>query len=183
MVEALKETIEKHLLTPQQLLDKYKDYLDFISNYYHRSLEKDDAYNQAYMELLGIYREFPTITDKKLKNKVTHKLWSYVRKERRNRIKNIGFGVSLNDKKNIFKKDISNEVNDQIIQEYLRNNNRLIPVNILESIEEKQEKEIINMYFFYGYKEKEIAKYYNLSHQRINKIKSRALKKIKNFLL
>ena len=110
-------------------------------------------------------------------------LWNYIRKERRNRIKNIGFGVSLNDKKNIFKKDISNEVNDQITQEYIRDNNRLIPVNILESIEDKQEKEIINMYFFYGYKEKEIAKYYNLSHQRINKIKSRALKKIKNFLL
>lgn len=182
MAETLKEITEPHLLTPQHLLDKYEKYLDFISTKFkYKGLEKDDVYNQAYLELLELYLQFPGITEKKLKNKVTHKLWNYLRKEQRywNNNTNIDAILDVDDEEN----DKWNVIDKQTAKVYFRDYNRSIPFDILESIEEKQGKEIINMYFFYGYKEKEIAKYCNLSQQRINKIKSRALKKIKEFLL
>ena len=64
-------------------------------------------------------------------------------------------------------------------------------MNLIQKIEidkamiilNSREQTIIKMYYIDGYKEREIADRYNLTHQRINKIKSRALEKMKNFLL
>lgn len=178
MVIELKEKIETSLLTPQQLLDKYEKYLNYISTYFkYKGLEKDDVYNQAYLELLELYLQFPGIIEKKLKNKVTHKLWNYYRKEKRHWDNNTNLDaiLDLDDEEN----DNWNEIDKKTAREYLRNNNRSVPIDILDL----REKEIIKMYYNFGYKEKEIANYYNLSHQRINKIKSKALKKMKNALL
>lgn len=173
------------LLTPQeQLLDEYESYLDFISTYFWRKgLEKKDVYNQAYLKLYETHQEFPTITDKILKNKVTHTLWNYLRKEQRYRKKYFSFEDLYSDKKTCSERKFSDKVGDQITEEYVRDNDRLFSINILGSIEDEQEKEILNMYLLYGYKDREIADFYKLSHQRINKIKSRALKKIKEYLL
>ena len=40
----------------------------------------------------------------------------------------------------------------------------------LDSLENR-EKSILHLYFFCGYKEREIAKYYNVNQQRISRIK------------
>ena len=82
---------------------------------------------------------------------------------------------ALLDKNNNF----LDEREKQNAKEYSKNYYPKIPIDILDLREQK----IIKMYYFLGYKEKEIANYFNLSHQRVNKIKSRALKKLKNALL
>ena len=82
MVIELKEKIETSLLTPQQLLDKFERLLSSISKQYSRKgLKKDDAYQQAYLELLEIYLQYPEITDDKLVRKVYDKLRNYYRRE------------------------------------------------------------------------------------------------------
>ena len=178
MVKALKETIETHLLAPQQLLDKYKDYLDFISNKFkYKGLEKNDVYNQAYLELLKLCLQFPETTDIKLKSKVTHKLENYYRKEKKHWDNDISINAILDEDDD--EDDKPNVIDKQTAKEYFRTCNRSIPTDILDL----REKEIIDMYYFFRYKEEEIANHYNLSHQRINKIKSKALKKMRNALL
>lgn len=175
MIETLKEKIKIHLLTPQQLLDKYEKNLYYLScKYARKGLEKDEAYNQAYLELLEIYLQTPEITDFKPIRKASDKLRNYYRKELKYWNNNISLDALLDKNSNFLE-----EREKQNAKEYSKNYYPKIPIDILDLREQK----IIKMYYFLGYKEKEIANYFNLSHQRVNKIKSTALKKMKNALL
>jgi RNA polymerase sigma factor for flagellar operon FliA len=66
-------------------------------------------------------------------------------------------------------------------------------MNILENILEKnnleegyklltkREKKVINLYYLEGYKDEEIAVFYNLTRQAINYVRKKGIKKLKIF--
>ena len=58
--------------------------------------------------------------------------------------------------------------------------NILIGVNLKEGYTRltKREKNIINLYYLEGYKEEEIAKFYGVSQQAVNKSRKKGIKKL-----
>ena len=45
----------------------------------------------------------------------------------------------------------------------------------------KREKKVINLYYLEGYKDEEIAVFYNLTRQAINYVRKKGIKKLKIF--
>ena len=45
----------------------------------------------------------------------------------------------------------------------------------------KREKKIINLYYLKGYKDEEIAVFYNLTRQAVNYIRNKGINKLKTF--
>ena len=202
------------LPTPQQkLLDKFERLLNKISNQYvNKGLNREDAYQQAYLELLETYLQYPEITDRKLINKVYDNIRTYYRREINYRSKKTSLDFILDgdddeDDENLSKLDIFinkkyshyyHQINqtdrleieaDQLTRTEI--NKSLFDLNLIQKtvinkafdILGSREKQIIKMYFFLGYREEEIATYFKVSQQRINLIKNKALMKMSNTLL
>lgn len=58
---------------------------------------------------------------------------------------------------------------------------KILIADVIDNLEER-EKNILDMYYWCGYKEREIAKYHNISQPRINQIKNRALGRCKKLM-
>ena len=55
---------------------------------------------------------------------------------------------------------------------------KILISDVMENLR-RRERKILDLYYNFGYKEREIAKHYNISQQRVNKIRNRALEKCK----
>jgi RNA polymerase sigma factor (sigma-70 family) len=130
------------------ILTKYKDFLNRISNKY-KYLGKEDIYNQAIVYLLEAYSD-PGIKDNEAY--ALARIRTLVRKA--DREKTINYGLEINREES--KSGISFE-------------------ELLNKLTDSTQRNILNLYYNYGFTQKEIAESLGLSQQYVSKLYKKSL--------
>jgi RNA polymerase sigma factor (sigma-70 family) len=131
------------------ILTTHKDFLNRLSNKY-KYLGKEDIYNQ-----LVVYF-FESYTDPGIKDKEAYalaKLRTLVRKEKREKV--INYGLTINKSEELPEPQIELDT-------------------LLDNLEDRQ-KTILNLYYNYGFTQKEIAESLGLSQQYVSKLYKKSL--------
>jgi len=142
-------------MNTKEIIKKHEPLLKKFANRY-KYLGYDDIYNECVMYLLEAYQ-------RGLKNPEYH-VDNKIRKFVKNEItfnNNVFYGLDPND-----------------IKEWEEMINKLLLFEMRQAIRGR-EKEIIYLYYDYGYTEREIALIIGVSQQRVNAIKQKAISKMK----
>lgn len=131
------------------ILTTHKDFLNRLSNKY-KYLGKDDIYNQLIVYLLESYAE-PRIENKEAY--ALARLRTLVRKEKREKV--INYGLTINKSEELPEPQIELDT-------------------LLDNLKDRQ-KTILNLYYNYGFDQKEIADSMGISQQYISKLHKEAL--------
>lgn len=131
------------------ILTTHKDFLNRLSNKY-KYLGKDDIYNQLIVYLLESYAE-PRIENKEAY--ALARIRTLVRKA--DREKTINYGLEINREETP-----GNNISFEELLDKLTNNTQ---------------KNILNLYYNYGFTQKEIAESLGLSQQYVSKLYKKSL--------
>ena len=167
-----------------ELLEKYRKILEANAKRVCRKRKgsKDYWFNEGYLILLEAYRENPSITSGELIKAFNIGLRDSDRKELTWERNIISYGLSLEmDSEDDPQTEVQKAHYKMAMGKKVEGEEKALISDVLNRLE-KREGEILYRYFFGRYKEKEIAKHYNISIAMVSKIKKRALKKCRKFL-
>jgi len=167
-----------------ELLEKYKKILEANAKRlsWKRNDSKDYWFNECYLVLLEAYRENPSITSDELIKAFNIGIRDSDRRELRWKKNIISYGQSLEMDSEDDTQTPAQKAQYKIAMRKKVEEERWGELRDILNRLEKRERKILILYYFDNYKEKEIAKYYNISIAMVSKIKKRALKKCKKFL-
>lgn len=130
------------------ILTEHKDFLNRISNKY-RYLGKEDIYNQLVVYLLEAYSD-PEIKDNEAY--ALARIRNIVRKATKEKAINYGLKINIEEQHS----NISFE-------------------ELLEKLTDSTQRNILNLYYNYGFTQKEIAESLGLSQQYVSKLYKKSL--------
>ena len=175
-----------------ELLEKYRKILEVNAERLSRKRRGDKDYwkdywfdywfNEGYLALLETYHKNPSITSEGLISAFNKGLRNSDRKELIWEKRNLPYGLGFEpDSEDDSQTEAQKAHYKMAMEKGVKEEQERLLGDVLNGLG-KREGEILNMYFFDRHKEKEIAKYYNISIAMVSKIKKRALKKCRKFL-